>query len=358
MAIRSLCLCASTESLFRDWVVTLNALVANRQPVSTLPLFERWRMITINRQWWESDTSGDAATDALTFVENAFIASRTSPLTTAPPSNASSTLALSAVSHDVPPPIARAMSRPASPVKQLPHRLGSMVGLRALQLHPLLPPPPPPPLTRTLEMVPQSVGCCDEVVNNLVDAAIMCQARPDVAAIYRNLVTSALMQEAAKNSLKQRQHRVAVVPSTGFGDKQFRIGDDDDNDEDDGEDEFGDFEPSIYTDSAESSVHRPSELTLPMFARFVREEQDEQVSDAEAERRFDAFTRTEGQETMTPFEFEAYLLSLYNSMDYVEGDYASSLDSSDGRSTLSEHAELANMNEPLNHYYIASSHNT
>ncbi|KAJ1933310.1 hypothetical protein FBU59_006070, partial [Linderina macrospora] len=185
MAIRSLCLCADTDALFRDWVVTLNTLVSNRQPVSTLPLFERWRMITINRQWWESDTSGDAATDALAIVESAFIASRTtSPLTSAPSSNASSTLALSTVSHDTLPTAAiaaaaaaiRPMSRPASPTKQQlqqpqqpPRRLGTVVGQRAS----------PPPLARTLDMAPKRMGCCDEVVSDLIDAAITCQARPD-----------------------------------------------------------------------------------------------------------------------------------------------------------------------------------
>ncbi|KAJ1931716.1 hypothetical protein FBU59_006619 [Linderina macrospora] len=200
------------------------------------------------------------------------------------------------------------------------------------------------------------MGCCDEVVSDLIDAAITCQARPDVAAIYSNLVTSSLMQRAIKISLKQR--RVPVVPSTSFGGKQFRIGDDEDDDQDEDEGEFGDFESSIYTDSAESSIHRPLELTLPMFARFVREEQGEDVADAEIERRFDAFTRSHGQDSMTAFEFEAYLLSVYNSMDYAEGDLVSSSDSSDGNSALYEHPELPNMDEPLNHYYIASSHNT
>ncbi|KAJ1876418.1 hypothetical protein LPJ57_004498 [Coemansia sp. RSA 486] len=92
---------------------------------------------------------------------------------------------------------------------------------------------------------------------------------------------------------------------------------------------------------------QPFGITLSVFSHFLRDAQKEDVSDDEICRRFREFTSHPGQQVMATYEFEAYLLSAYNSIGYQPKG-----------STSDASKECFDMDMPLNEYYISSSHNT
>ncbi|KAJ2130502.1 hypothetical protein IW136_005541, partial [Coemansia sp. RSA 678] len=69
MALKTVSMVALSDEDFHAWLDTLDMLASNRQPITSKALFQRWRLITINRQWWEADTTGESATDALRLIE-------------------------------------------------------------------------------------------------------------------------------------------------------------------------------------------------------------------------------------------------------------------------------------------------
>ncbi|KAI8323181.1 hypothetical protein GQ54DRAFT_296882, partial [Martensiomyces pterosporus] len=332
MVLKTVCLVALSDEVFHEWLDTLTFLVSSRQPVTTLAHFERWRLITINRQWWESDQSGEAATDALAFIESY----------TLPHVPSSTILALDS----------RNASRPTSPVKPTSRRwfAGNTPKLTSSSS-------PPPMLARASEMPQQHVACCDEMVMELINASTMKHARLDVEVVYNEVVKSFVSYDS-------------VAPSEYDDHGSLGAGSDGEEDDSDGSSVHikigngGSGSAKQQQQRARQHLHlelpkrRPYGMTLPVFTRFLRDIQKEPVSNAEAERRFRAFTR-HGEDILTPFEFEAYLLSIYNSMDY-HGD---SLGASGGYAPRHADGDAQNgksirMDLPLNQYYISSSHNT
>ncbi|KAJ1937076.1 hypothetical protein GGF37_005352, partial [Kickxella alabastrina] len=92
----------------------------------------------------------------------------------------------------------------------------------------------------------------------------------------------------------------------------------------------------------------PFGITQAVFGRFLRDVQKELVSDAGVHKRFREFTQGSDQEVMTAYEFEAYLLSAYNSVDgNLMTEDSECMDK-----------ECMDMDLPLNQYYISTSHNT
>ncbi|KAI9500912.1 PLC-like phosphodiesterase [Coemansia spiralis] len=116
-------------------------------------------------------------------------------------------------------------------------------------------------------------------------------------------------------------------------------------------------------------------ITLSVFARFLRDVQKEDVNDVEVERRFRAFV-PHGAQVMSAYGLEAYLLSAFNSIDYKQpslltdssaanacfatpsgASCSSNPNDSDSISSTKNYC-WADMDLPLNQYYVSTSHNT
>ncbi|KAJ2802389.1 Phospholipase C, delta 3a, partial [Coemansia guatemalensis] len=317
MAIKTVCLIAPTDEVFHEWLDTLSGLVSSRQLITSKALFQRWRLVTINRQWWESDTSGESATDALAFIE-ALDDTRTGTGSDAPDSNREqSPVALTSGSRKYQPP-----NRVRSP---------SAVSLASSQQQS----PISLPFTETqLETASQRVYG-SELVACLVNSVRKEQAQKSVHVQYNELARSLANisppsssgrsgTEAFGNSSEDEDEGELLLTMTGNSRSQHE---------------------ARHTLRLELPKRQPFGFTLSIFSHYLREVQKESdLSDSMIEHRFRAFAGQDGV-VMTPYEFEAYQLSAYNSIDAY----------------LPESAETASepdMDLPLNQYFISTSHNT
>ncbi|KAJ2608936.1 phospholipase [Coemansia sp. RSA 1365] len=314
MSIKTVCLVAPTDEVFHEWLDTLTKLVSSRQLITSKALFQRWRLVTINRQWWESDTSGESATDALAFIE-ASDDLRVMNGGDALESNREQCAA----------------ALPGGGRKyQLPSiRSSSAVSLASSQHQS----PISLPFTETqTEPANQRINGSD-LVMYLVNNVRKEQAQKSVYVQYHELARSlANISPLSSNSRS--------------GTESFSS-----NSED--EDELLlTMTGNGHSQSGESHALRldlPKRqlfgFTLSVFTQYLREVQKEShLSDAMIEHRFCSFAGQDGV-VMTPYEFEAYQLSAYNSIDAY----------------LPESADAASepdMDLPLNQYFISTSHNT
>ncbi|KAJ2845886.1 hypothetical protein GGI22_006412, partial [Coemansia erecta] len=71
MELKTICMVAQSDEDFSGWMDTLAWLLSSRQLITSTSQFQRWRMIMLCRQWWSSDQSTQSATDALQCIEAA-----------------------------------------------------------------------------------------------------------------------------------------------------------------------------------------------------------------------------------------------------------------------------------------------
>ncbi|KAJ2713054.1 hypothetical protein H4S00_005572, partial [Coemansia sp. D1744] len=317
MALKTVSMVASSDEDFYAWLDTLDMLASNRQPITSKALFQRWRLITINRQWWEADTTGESATDALRLIEAEQDNSSFSALQMHPESTADTLYSQyeSPVEAD-----AGALGKPSS--RRSSRRWLSGSGIRSPSLSSL-----PSSPERQMEPGYQRLHGGDKVAD----------------------LVSGVQQELAQNSVHVLYHELSqsLANFQAFSERSNApsLSDKDSDDSDAEGDQLLTMAGSRVRPLDSLHLDLPARplfgMTLPVFARFLREVQKESsILDAEVERRFHAFARQDGQ-TMAPFELEAYLHSLYNSAD-------ASLPG----------MEQADLDMPLNQYYISTSHNT
>ncbi|KAJ2837666.1 hypothetical protein J3B01_001966 [Coemansia erecta] len=317
MALKTVSMVASSDEDFYAWLDTLDMLASNRQPITSKALFQRWRLITINRQWWEADTTGESATDALRLIEAEQDNSSCSALQMHPESTADTLYSQyeSPVEAD-----AGALGKPSS--RRSSRRWLSGSGIRSPSLSSL-----PSSPERQMEPGYQRLHGGDKVAD----------------------LVGGVQQELAQNSVHVLYHELSqsLANFQAFSERSNApsLSDKDSDDSDAEADQLLTMAGSRVRPLDSLHLDLPARplfgMTLPVFARFLREVQKESsILDAEVERRFHAFARQDRQ-TMAPFELEAYLHSLYNSAD-------ASLPG----------MEQADLDMPLNQYYISTSHNT
>ncbi|KAJ2397029.1 1-phosphatidylinositol 4,5-bisphosphate phosphodiesterase delta-1 [Coemansia sp. RSA 2603] len=333
MVIKTVCIVALTNESFREWIDTLTYLVSTRQPVTTLAQHQRWRLININRQWWESDTSGESATESLKFIETCAASSQSSLMSFDVASElASSSVNLTAISSNSPMrgSIGRKWFSGGST-----SRSSSFTSLVQ-----------PPSLGRTNEGVPQQRIMDEDIVKNVAEILKMDCAQSSIDTLYQDVALS-------------YANMPTVISNEYDGTESARMHNQnmhsDDSDDDDIEE--------LTMATSKSFIHgavdimdplrldipknQPFGITLSVFARFLREVQKENVTDSEVRRRFRQFTSHSNQQIMSTYEFEAYLQSADNSLGNLSP------------SSLKDSAkECMNMDLPLSDYFISSSHNT
>ncbi|KAJ2722647.1 hypothetical protein GGI07_003174 [Coemansia sp. Benny D115] len=291
MAIKTVCLVAQSDESFREWLDTLTYLVSNRQTVTTLAHHQRWRLISISRQWWESDTTGDSATDALRFVEAC-----------AP---------------------------------------GSQGSLSLLD-----------------QLSDMNVATTEETLLDVAENMRMDRAQPSIESVYQEVSLTYInlppILSAQKPSVVENS-KDAKGADSNDNIKNHRGNDEDDEDDDEdggqltmaaGRSAINFSKPSSLNLHLDLPRSQPYGLTLSVFAHFLRDVQKETISDAKVLQIFRQFTQHSDQEVMSNYEFEAYLLSAYNSI-------APSQQSFDDVAK-----ECMDMDMPLNEYYVSTSHNT
>ncbi|KAJ2660122.1 1-phosphatidylinositol 4,5-bisphosphate phosphodiesterase delta-1 [Coemansia sp. RSA 1199] len=316
MALKTVSMVAESDEDFHAWLDTLDMLASNRQPITNKALFRRWRLITINRQWWEADTTGESATDALRLIEAEQDNSSCSALQMHPESTADTLY-----SQYESPVEADAGTQGKPPSRRSSRRWLPGSGIRSPSLASL-----PSSPERQIEPGYQRLHGGDKVAD----------------------LVGGVQQELAQNSVHVLYHELSLSLANFqvFSDRSNApsLSDKDSDDSDAEGDQLLTMAGSrVRPDSLHLDLPaRPLfGMTLPVFARFLREVQKESnILDAEVERRFHAFARQDGQ-VMAPFELEAYLHSLFNSAD-------ASLPGMD----------QADLDMPLNQYYISTSHNT
>ncbi|KAJ2742143.1 1-phosphatidylinositol 4,5-bisphosphate phosphodiesterase delta-1 [Coemansia sp. BCRC 34301] len=365
MELKTICVVAPSDESYHEWLDTLANLLSSRQPIVSLAHLRRWRLVCIYRQWWETRQSSESATDSFRLVESMVHPAGTAaaPGSHPPLLTKSQPVDDSQIHANFVNGIAPRCSMPlrASARKWLSGGGGTIRPTPSLPL-PMTTPPPMLgragefPLLKqqhssTISLQSSSVQSrnCDESSLDLVDALCQENAQQSIVALYHDISLSLVNFPSLVADTCASQDK---VPSLGGS------GSDRDNDADDDESDqltmagsrgnkggLGQQRrqrgfPQLRLDMPHA---RTFGMTLPLFARFLREIQKELVSDAEAKRRFAAFTRP-GQDVMTAFELEAYLLSDFNSVECV---YSSS-----------NANQSPNMDMPLNQYYVSTSHNT
>ncbi|KAJ1723462.1 hypothetical protein LPJ53_002218 [Coemansia erecta] len=334
MAIKTVCIVAPTNESFREWIDTLTYLVSTRQPVTTLAQHQRWRLISINRQWWESDTSGESATESLRFIEACAASSQSSIMSF----DVASELAASSVNL--------AASPSNSPMRGSTGRKWFSGGStsRSSSFTSLV---QPPSLGRSNEGMASQRFLGEDVVKEVAETLKMDRAQPSIDTLYHDVALSYMNMPTVISA------EFEGTESTRMHNQNMHS-DDSDDDDDVGEltmatskafmhDALDIMDP-LRLDIPKS---QPFGITLSVFTRFLRDMQKESVTDTEVRRRFRQFTSHPGQQTMSTYEFEAYLQSADNSLGNLSP------------SSLNESAkECMNMDLPLNDYFISSSHNT
>ncbi|KAJ2337507.1 phospholipase [Coemansia sp. RSA 2681] len=384
MVLKTICVVALSDESYHEWLDTLTSLLSSRQSLTSLAHFRRWRLVCICRQLWETRQSGESATDSFQPIEDmvnpAGIGAAPGPH---PPLLSKSLPVDDSKAHaSFVKGIAPRCSSPlkASARKWLPGGGSAIRPTPSLPLPTTTPLPPPPMLGRAGEFpqkqqqqqqhsstisLPssslQSRGY-DELSMDLVDALRQEQAQQSIDALYHDISLSLISLPSLIADSCASQGR---VPSLGSG-----SGSDHENDADDDESDQLTMAGSNGGRGGRSQqrcqpllrLEMPRTqsfgMSLPLFTRFLREIQKEPVSDAEAKRRFAAFTRP-GQEVMTAYELEAYLLSDFNSVDYTPTATSTSAnDDGAGARGRQQDKHVPNMDMPLNQYYVSTSHNT
>ncbi|KAJ2783559.1 1-phosphatidylinositol 4,5-bisphosphate phosphodiesterase delta-1 [Coemansia interrupta] len=334
MVIKTVCIVAPTNESFREWIDTLTYLVSNRQPVTTLAQHQRWRLISINRQWWESDTTGESATESLKFIEACAASSQSSIMSY----DMASELAASSVNLT---------SSPSnSPMRGSTGRKWFSGGStsRSSSFTSLV---QPPSLGRSNEGIASQRILGEDMVKEVAETLKMDRPQPSIDTLYHDVSLSYM-------------NMPTVISAEFEGTESARMhnqnmhSDDSDDDDDIGELTMAASKAFMHDaldimDPLRLDIpkNQPFGITLSVFARFLREMQKESVTDAEVRRRFRNFTSHPGQQIMSTYEFEAYLQSADNSLGNLSP------------SSLNESAkECMNMDLPLNDYFISSSHNT
>ncbi|KAJ2850714.1 hypothetical protein IWW36_001683 [Coemansia brasiliensis] len=320
MTLKTVSLVAESDKDFNAWLETLNYLVGSRQPIKTKAQFKRWRLITINRQWWESDPSGESATDALRFIESSSACSLFDGPTMVSANDTLYTADSSLLADDD----YDAMPVSSKPVSRSGSRRWISSGIRSPSVVSVASSQQLSPEPAILPFQRISGG---GKVADLVEGVWQEQAQSSTYLLYHELVLSL----GSCTLLSPDVHSGAPLHS------------DEDSDSD------SDQLLTINTGSPKQRLamhldlpkRQPFGMTLPVFARFVRDVQKEaSIIDSDIEKRFNAFAWQDGK-VMSPYEFEGYLLSVYNAIDAGFSGPAA-----------------ADMNMPLNQYYISSSHNT
>ncbi|KAJ1893395.1 1-phosphatidylinositol 4,5-bisphosphate phosphodiesterase delta-1, partial [Kickxella alabastrina] len=347
--IKTICLVALTDDSFRDWLDTLTHLVSNRQPITSLAHSQRWRLITINRRWWESDTSGESATEALQFIESRM----SDNLRSQPALDLANELAASALSSSPPAKGAArkwfpgATSRsPSSTSLAQPTALGRAdSNLQQGQQQ---------------QQQQQQRICSDGIMLDVADTLRMEHAHPSIDTVYHDISLSCvnMLPVILSSATNEDCERKPLFIHSGGGES------DSSSSSDDGEYDELKMSPGKTRVRQSNSLpmrlnldlgmgvgldnSEPFGITQAVFGRFLRDVQKELVSDAEVYKRFREFTQGSDQEVMTAYEFEAYLLSAYNSVDgNLMAEDSECMDK-----------ECMDMDLPLNQYYVSTSHNT
>ncbi|PIA13269.1 hypothetical protein COEREDRAFT_99688 [Coemansia reversa NRRL 1564] len=316
MSIKTVCLVAPTDDVFHEWLDTLTKLVSSRQLITSKALFQRWRLVTINRQWWESDTSGESATDALGFIE------------------ASDDLRVMTGSDAL--ESNREQYTAALPGGGRKYQLPSVRSSSAVSL------------ASSQHQSPISLPFTDS------------QIEPANQRIYGSelvvyLVNNVRKEQAQKSVYVQYHELARSLASFSPLSSNSRSGTDTLSSSSEDEDECELLLTMAGNSQSQAEASHDLRLDLPkrqlfgftlsVFTHYLREVQKEShLSDAMIEHRFRAFAGQDGV-VMTPYEFEAYQLSAYNSIDAY----------------LPESADAASepdMDLPLNQYFISTSHNT
>ncbi|KAJ2466056.1 1-phosphatidylinositol 4,5-bisphosphate phosphodiesterase delta-1, partial [Coemansia sp. RSA 2322] len=365
LVLKTICVVALSDESFYDWIDTLTYLVSSRKAVTTLAQFRRWRLICISRQWWEADQSRETATNSLRFVETLVQCS-------APGVASGAALTLPQALQAIP-----VCSLPRAEKELVPIDYGSslapsslpplmasarkwLAGNGATYAPPILPVDTATPamLSRAVEIVQQQQPaqqnvCSNEAAMELTEAVVFGHALQSVDALYHDIAFSFMPQQFFNGS---------------SGDSNNNSISNEAEDEDDEESDQLTMAGSSSGGSNGKRVrgqrnHVPLRLEMPksqpygitqaVFARFLREVQKETtLSDAEVKRRFSAFTQG-GREPMTAYDLEAYLFSDYNSVNPVNID----AEDDDGL-VKCQGRRRADMDMPLNQYYVSTSHNT
>ncbi|KAJ2856771.1 1-phosphatidylinositol 4,5-bisphosphate phosphodiesterase delta-1, partial [Coemansia erecta] len=381
MVLKTVCIVAPTNESFYEWFDTLTYLVSSRQPVTTLAQYQRWRLVTINRQWWESDASGESATDAMRFIEVCVGGSQGSTSSLDMTSELASTVAFSSSpfksatatrkwfsSSGSSNSNGNSSSNNANGASALPTSIvnGARSSSRTSSFSSLI---MPTPVFRTNEgglqqqQQQQQRACSEDAVVDVADTLKKSHAQPSVDSVYHDITLSYLNFP----QLPCLEAKSGESPETGLGIElglDFdRIGSIDAiNNDDDGSGEDSDHlimaSSKIIDDDRNDSGYllhldipksQPFGITRSVFAHFLRDTQKEDVSDDQVRQIFCKFTSHSDQQVMTAYEFEAYLLSAYNSLGYRPVEESAASDA---------YKECFDMDKPLNEYYISSSHNT
>ncbi|KAJ1820904.1 1-phosphatidylinositol 4,5-bisphosphate phosphodiesterase delta-1, partial [Coemansia sp. RSA 2598] len=367
MVLKTVCIVAPTNESFYEWLDTLTYLVSSRRPVTTLAQFQRWRLISISRQWWESDTSGESATDAMRLIEACFGGSQGSTSSLDATCELASTVTFSSspaknaagrkwFSNGSGPTGAAASATGASAAPS------SIVGgtrstSRTSSFSSLI---MPTPVFRSNEGNIQQRAYSEDAAVDVVDTLKKSHAQPSVDSVYHDIAFSYMNCPQLDCSKAEAEKNLEAGLGIELGLEFDRIRSIDDAlDSEDGSSEDSDHLVMASSKLPDKDINdgyllhldipksQPFGVTLSVFAHFLRDTQKEDVSDNEVRRRFREFTSHADQQVMTAYEFEAYLLSAYNSLGYrPEG-------------SISDMAnECFDMDMPLNEYYISSSHNT
>ncbi|KAJ1907064.1 1-phosphatidylinositol 4,5-bisphosphate phosphodiesterase delta-1 [Coemansia sp. IMI 209127] len=352
MELKTICMVAQSDEDFSEWMDTLAWLLSSRQLIASTSQFQRWRMIMLCRQWWSSDQSTQSATDALQCIETAVCdkdaqhatASATSypqPISRVPHVRSEQFLDDMAVLRALTPPKSSSMRKwlPGSSGPSKSPSLASVMTYNNLAASPTQRHSQKIQLQLQEIMRTQQLLGCDDWVLGTAESIYAEHPQRSFNTLYEDIALSFANSTACQApSTSAAEHGRFDAPSHGYS------SDSSDSDE-------------LTMNGSARRTRRPRiplhleipkgqsfGLTLPVFARFLRETQKEDVDDAEIEHRFRAFAAP-GAKVMSAYELEAYILSAFNLLDY-----APSKDSGGDREP--------DMDLPLNQYYVSTSHNT
>ncbi|KAJ2648894.1 1-phosphatidylinositol 4,5-bisphosphate phosphodiesterase delta-4 [Coemansia sp. RSA 1250] len=321
MALKTVSLVAESDKDFNAWLETLNYLVGSRQPITTKAQYKRWRLITISRQWWESDPSGESATDALRFIESNSTCSVSDGHTMVSANttlyNADSSM-LADEDYDSVPMMSKPVSRSNSR-RWISSGIRSPSVLSVESSQQLSPEP---------SMLPFQRISSGSKVADLVEGVWQEQAQHSTYLLYHELVLSLGSSMLLSPDIRSEAPSQSDEESDSDSDQLLTM--------------------NTAASTRRQRMHldlpkrQPFGMSLPVFARFVRDVQKESdITYSGIETRFNAFAWQDGK-VMSPYEFEGYLMSAYNAVD----------------AEVSRPAAAADMDLPLNQYYISTSHNT
>ncbi|KAJ1772951.1 1-phosphatidylinositol 4,5-bisphosphate phosphodiesterase delta-1 [Coemansia sp. RSA 1843] len=381
MELKTICMVAQSDDDFCEWMDALTCLLSSRQPITTMAQFQRWRMVMLCRQWWVSDQSNQSATDALQCIEAAVCDKESQhavptattatsyplPISRVPHVRSEQFLDELAVLRALTPPKSSGMRKWLSGSSGGPSKSPSLASIMTYsastaspsqrhsqhiqqQLHDIL-------------KAQQLLGCDDWVLGT-AESIYAEHPQRSSNTLYEEIALSFVNNTACQTPSSALAAEHNRFDSLGNSDSSSDNGNDNGNDNDDDSASASDSDSDELTMNGSAKRIRklrmplhleiPKEqsfgLTLPVFARFLREVQKEDVGDADTERRFRSFVPP-GAEVMAAYELEAYLLSEFNLLDYSSP--ASAKGSGNDKGSTETDMDL-----PLNQYYVSTSHNT